>query len=130
MSIGTIVAFLAGLALFFSAIVVEAHHNGMNPVTALFMYLSIPGLAMVLGGTMASAFISYEARYVFLALKTMMRIFSSPSINRGLLKSEVGRVIRWGYTVQKAGLPALEAETKKLKSTDKFLAFGLDMVIA
>jgi chemotaxis protein MotA len=130
MSIGTVIAFIGGLALFFSAIIVEASHNGMGPFTALLMYFSLPGLAMVLGGTMASAFISYEARYVLLALKTMLRIFSSPSINRGLLKSEVGRVIRWGYTVQKAGLPALEAETKKLKSTDKFLAFGLDMVIA
>jgi chemotaxis protein MotA len=131
MSIGTIIAFVAGLALFVSAIIVEAVHGGsMGIAQALLMYFHMPALAMVLGGTMASAFISYEARYVWLALKTAIRIFSSPAINRGLLKSEVGRVIRWGYTVQKSGLPALEAETKKLKNTDKFLAFGLDMVIA
>lgn len=130
MSIGTIVAFVAGLLLFFSAIIIEAGHNGISPGTAVLMYVSLPGLAMVFGGTLASAFLSYEARYVWLALKTGARIFSSPSINRGLLKSEVGRVIRWGYTVQKSGLPALEAETKKLKNSDKFLAFGLDMVIA
>ncbi|MCD6074015.1 MAG: hypothetical protein K0Q70_898, partial [Rhodospirillales bacterium] len=76
MSIGTILAFLAGLLLFFSAIIVEASHNGMSPLTAIGMYFSMPGLAMVFGGTLASAFLSYEARYVWLALKTGARIFS------------------------------------------------------
>src|SRR3954465_9286088 len=109
MSLGTIIAFVGGLILFFGAIIVEAHDKTV--FEALIMYYHTPALVMVLGGSMASAFISYEARYVILALKTAARIFSSPSINRGLLKSEVGRVIRWGYTVQKSGIPALEAET-------------------
>jgi chemotaxis protein MotA len=122
MSIGTIISFLIGVSLFLGSILIATNN--------FWLFADVPSLVMVVGGTFASAFISFEARYVFLALKTMMRIFSSPAINRGLLKSEVGRVIRWGYTVQKSGLPALEAETKKLKNTDKFLAFGLDMVIA
>jgi len=122
MSIGTIISFLIGVSLFLGSILIATNN--------FWLFADVPSLVMVVGGTFASAFISFEARYVFLALKTMARIFSSPVINRGLLKSEVGRVIRWGYTVQKSGLPALEAETKKLKNTDKFLAFGLDMVIA
>lgn len=122
MSIGTVVGFLVGLMLFVGSILIAT--------TNLMLFVDAASVIMVVGGTFASAFISYEARYVFLALKTMMRIFTSPPINRSLLKSEVGRIIRWGYTVQKSGLPALEAETKKLKNTDRFLAFGLDMVIA
>ena len=47
-----------------------------------------------------------------------------------LLRAEGGRVLRWGYAVQKNGLPALDGEVKKLKDTDRFLAFGVDMVIA
>lgn len=122
MSIGTIIGLLIGLALFLGSIAIATDN--------FLLFVDLPSVIMVVGGTFSAAFISYEARYVFIALKTMLRIFSAPSINRGLLKSEVGRIIRWGYTVQKSGLPALEAETKKLKNTDKFLAFGLDMVIA
>jgi chemotaxis protein MotA len=128
MSIGTLAGALVGIGLILFAIFLEAHGRGFGE--ALLMYVHFGGLMIVLGGTMASAFISYEARYVIIAIKSAFRIYSAPPINRGLLKSEVGRVIRWGYTVQKSGLPALEAETKKLKNTDKFLAFGLDMVIA
>ena len=122
MSIGTIIGFVIGLFLFLGSILLAT--------TNVLLFWDLPSIVMVAGGTFASAFMAYEARYVLLALKTVFRIFTSPAINRGLLKSEVGRVIRWGYTVQKAGLPALEAETKKLKNTDRFLAFGLDMVIA
>lgn len=130
MSIGTILGALIGIALILLAIFQEALHTGRGFFEALMMYGHLGGFAIVLGGTMASTFICYEARYVILAIKRAFTIYSAPPINRGLLKSEVGRIIRWGYTVQKSGLPALEAETKKLKNTDRFLAFGLDMVIA
>jgi chemotaxis protein MotA len=85
---------------------------------------------MVAGGTLAATFISYEPRYVILSLKLILRIVMSPRIGRNVLKNEVGRVIRWAYTVQKNGIPALEAEAKKSTSDDKFLKFGIDMVIS
>lgn len=47
-----------------------------------------------------------------------------------MLKTEVGRVIRWAYTVQKNGVPALEQEAKKSVRGDKFLKFGVEMVIS
>ncbi|MCK5445687.1 MAG: MotA/TolQ/ExbB proton channel family protein, partial [Rhodospirillaceae bacterium] len=46
------------------------------------------------------------------------------------LKSEVGRVIRWAYTVQKRGVPALEQEANRAVRGDKFLKFGIDMVVS
>ena len=49
---------------------------------------------------------------------------------RGVAQSEVGRVIRWAYTVQKSGIPALESEAKKAVKGDKFLQFGIEMVIS
>ncbi len=122
MSIPTIIGFLGGVGLFLWAIVSSTDNY--------FMFLSLSSFVMVVGGTFASTFISYEARYVILSLKMMGKIFFSPPIGRNLLKSEVGRVIRWGYAVQKSGLPALEAETGKLKNADKFLSFGIDMVVS
>ncbi|MBT3915297.1 MAG: flagellar motor protein MotA [Rhodospirillaceae bacterium] len=122
MSVGTILGFIIGIGLFIGAIAVA---------TSDFMvFLNLPSLVMVVGGTLASSFISYEARYVLLSLKMIYRIVFAPQVSRNLLKSEVGRVIRWGYTVQKSGLPALEAEASKLKRTDRFMAFGVDMVIS
>jgi chemotaxis protein MotA len=85
---------------------------------------------MVAGGTLASTFISYEPRYVMLSLKLVWRIFFSPKVGRNVLKSEVGRIIRWAYTVQKKGIPALEQESKKAIQGDRFLKFGVDMVVS
>ena len=85
---------------------------------------------MVVGGTLAAAFISYEPRYVLMALKLIGRIVFSTKVGRNILKSEVGRVIRWAYTVQKSGIPALESESKKAVKGDKFLQFGVEMVVS
>ena len=52
------------------------------------------------------------------------------NVDANVLKNEVGRVIRWAYTVQKNGVPALEQEAKKAVRGDKFLRFGVDMVIS
>jgi len=85
---------------------------------------------MVAGGTMASTFISYEPRYVLLSLKLVWRIVFSPKVGRNVLKSEVGRIIKWAYTVQKNGVPALEAEAMKATRGDKFMRFGIEMVVS
>ncbi len=122
MSLGTILGFIVGIGLFIGAIFVATDN--------FLVFLNLPSLIMVVGGTLASAFISFEARYVLLSMRMIYRIVFSPQVGRNLLKSEVGRVIRWGYTVQKSGLPALEAEASKLKKTDRFMAFGVDMVIS
>ena len=47
-----------------------------------------------------------------------------------MLKSEVGRIIKGAYTVQKSGVPALEAEAMKATKGDKFLRFGVEMVVS
>ena len=55
---------------------------------------------------------------------------AAPEIGRNILKSEVGRIIKWAYSVQKNGIQALEQEAKKAAKGDKFVKFGLDMVIS
>ncbi len=94
------------------------------------IFLSFSSFVMVFGGTMSAAFISYEPRYVILSMKLIGKMMVSTKIGRGILKAEVGRVIRWAYTVQKNGIPALEAESKKAIRGDKFLNFGIQMVVS
>ena len=122
MSIGTILGFVSGIGLFIGAVLAET--------SDFAVFISLSSIIMVVGGASAAAFISYEARYVILALKGIINVISSPTVSRNLLKSEVGRVIKWGYAVQKSGLPAIEAEATKLKKTDPFLAFGIDIVVS
>lgn len=122
MSIATILGVVGALGLFFGSIIFSTDHY--------IIFLSGSSFVMVVGGTLASTFISYEPRYVWLSLKLIWRIVFSPKVGRNLLKSEVGRIIRWAYTVQKNGVPALEAEALKATKGDKFLRFGVEMVIS
>ena len=122
MSLATIFGVVGALGLFFGAIIFSTDNY--------IIFLSGSSLVMVVGGTLTSTFISYEPRYVWLSLKLIWRIVFSPKVGRNLLKSEVGRIIRWAHTVQKNGVPALEAEALKATKGDNFLRFGVEMVIS
>ncbi len=122
MSIPTILGFFASLALFAWAIASSTDHYAV--------FLDLPSIIIVLGGTMAATFIAYEARYVILSLKLILRIITAPRIGRTLLQAEVGRIIKWAYVVQKSGLPGLEAESAKAVKGDKVLRFGVDLVVS
>jgi chemotaxis protein MotA len=122
MSLTTIFGTLGALGLFLGAIIISTDNY--------VIFLSGSSFIMVMGGTLASTFISYEPRYVLLSLKLIWRIIFSPKVGRNVLKSEVGRIIKWAYTVQKNGVPALEAEAMKATRGDKFMRFGVEMVVS
>lgn len=122
MSITTIIGFVAGIALFLGSIYIATDNY--------LVFLDLASFVMVIGGTFASTFISYEPRYVYQAIRLMTSIFFAPRIQRGVLQGEVARCIRWGYVIQKNGLPGLEADCGKIKRQDPMLGFGVDLVIA
>lgn len=122
MSIVTVISMVAAFGLFIGAIIMSTDNY--------WVFVDLPSLIMVLGGTLSSTFMAYEPRYVLLSLKLILRVMASPKVGRNLLKSEVGRVIKWAYTVQKSGLPALEQEAKKAVAGDRFLKYGIEMVIS
>jgi len=121
-SFSTIISLLIAFGMFLGSIVWETDHY--------IIFLSVTSFIMVVGGTMAAAFVSYEPRYVILSLKLIGRILFTPKVGRDILKAEVGRMIRWAYIVQKGGPPALEAEASKAVRGDKFLKFGIEMVVS
>jgi chemotaxis protein MotA len=122
MSISTVLGVLVALGLFIGAVASQTDNY--------LIFANLASFVMVVGGTLAATFISYEPRYVLLSLKLIWRILFSPKVGRNVLKNEVGRVIKWAYTVQKNGIPALEAEAVKSTRGDRFLRFGVDMVIS
>lgn len=119
MSISTLIGVLVGFGLFLGAIALSTDN--------FIVFFSLPSLIIVLGGTLAAAFISFEARYVMSALRALGEIFRAPSMRRNMLNAEVGRVIRWGYLTQRGGVVALESEIKQ--DDDPFLRFGLELLV-
>lgn len=122
MSITTLSALLLTFGLFLGSIFTSTDNWSI--------FVSGASVVMVLGGTLGATFISYEPRYVILSLKLIGRIVFAPKVGRSVLKTEVGRIIRWAYAVQKNGPPALESEAAKAIKGDKFLKFGVEMVIS
>ena len=121
MSLNTLLGVIFGLGLVVLAIALATDN--------FLVFFSFPSFIMVVGGTFAATFISYEARYVMLSLRDMFRIMMVQRVGRNILNFEVGRIIRWGYVVQAKGPIALEQEVKKIKAEDPFLGFGVELVI-
>jgi chemotaxis protein MotA len=122
MSLPTLLGFIIGIVLFTFSIALATDNY--------LIFFHATGAMMVLGGTTAATFVAFEPRYVVQAFKVSFSIFFQHKVGRTILTGEVGRMIRWGYMVQKSGLPALEQDSKKVKEQDKFLAFGINLVIS
>lgn len=122
MSLTTVLGILLGFGLFVGSIVLSTSNY--------MLFLDFPSFIMVIGGTFAATFIAFESRYVLNALRVTASIMFVHRFSRSILTNEVGRVIRWGYIVQKGGLPGLEADARNLARQDRFLGFAIDLVIS
>ncbi|MBY0429737.1 MAG: MotA/TolQ/ExbB proton channel family protein [Rhodospirillales bacterium] len=122
MSLSTVLGFTFGLILFLGSIGLSTDNY--------WVFLEPHGFIMVVGGTLAATFVAFEPRYVIQAFRLCQSIFFAPRVGRNVLTHEVGRIIRWGYMVQKGGMPALEADARKLRDHDRLLSFGVDLVIS
>lgn len=121
MSLNTFVAVLVGFGLFIAAIALSTNNY--------LVFMSGAGIILVLGGTLASTFISYEYPYVVDGLRGILAAFKIDRRGRSRLNAEVGRVIRWAYLVQKEGIVSLDAEAKKTPGWDGgFLRFGVELI--
>lgn len=121
MSLNTFVAVLVGFGLFIAAIALSTDNY--------VVFMSGAAIILVLGGTLASTFISYEYTYVLDGLRGILGAFKIDRRGRTRLNTEVGRVIRWAYLVQKEGIITLDAEAKKTPGWDGgFLRFGVELI--
>lgn len=121
MSFGSLGGFFGGFGLMLATIMLSTDDWGA--------FVSVPSLLVVFGGTLASTFISYETKSCIAAFKDALGIFRPHKEGQAILKNEVGRIIRWGYIVQKNGLQGLEADAEGVAKQDPFLSFGIDLVV-
>jgi len=92
-------------------------------------FVDLPSIVMVVGGTLAAAFVGFQTRYAIFSLKEIPKLFAREKIGCDVLTVETGKIIRWGYLVKEHGMLALEREIKSAKHQDYYLNYGVELVI-
>lgn len=120
MSLATLAGIIFGFALVLGAI---AH--GTDDYSS---FLSLEGFFIVIGGSIANAFMSYQPQYVVQAFQAMIHIIYKPRATREGLNAEILRLIKWSYLVQAKGYAGLEGEIGP-KIKERLLRYGIDLVV-
>jgi chemotaxis protein MotA len=119
MSITTLLGLIIGIILFVGSVMISTDN--------VMMFLNLPSIIMVLGGTLANAFISYQGPYVLKALRSVYEILNHAKTNETILVKEAERVVEWSRIVASQGQVALEQHIKE-KGNDDLLCYGIQLV--
>lgn len=121
MSPYTIAGLLVGVGLFLLSIVLSTDNATI--------FLSIPSLTLVLGGTLANAFISYEPDSVLESLRDIGRMFGKNVVRANVVRDEARRVVEWSRVFQTHGIRGLENHLRETGTLDPLLKFGVKLVV-
>lgn len=119
-------ASVAGAALSF-ALLVGAIVLGTSNYLA---FLSLEGFMIVVGGTLAVAFMSYQANDVIEALRSLGLMFKKPVVTHENLHRDLIDVIAWARIMKDKGMRGLESKVDTDNIKDPFVRYGLDMVVS
>lgn len=98
--------------------------------TNYLAFLNIEGLMIVVGGTLAVAFMSYQANDVLDALRGIGMMFKRPFVTHETLHKDLTSVIAWARIYKEKGMKGLEDEADAQRIEDPFVRYGLDMVVS
>ena len=121
MSPYTIAGMVAGVGLFFGSIIALSGDA--------YFFVSLPSLLLVLGGTLANAFISYEPESVMTALRDIGRMFGRTVVRADVVRQEAVKVVEWARVFQTQGIRGLENHLRSTGSLDPMLEFGVKLVV-
>jgi len=121
MSLPSLLGVILGLLMIGVAVTLATN----NP----FIYLDLPALLIVLGGSIAAAFMGYHSRDVLTAFSAIGWMVKKPKSTREGLNTEIGRLIKWGYLVQQRGVNALENEIKSVAVNDPVIKYCIELVV-
>lgn len=115
MDFATIIGIISGLGLVVWAIL---SNSGLE------IFINIPSLAVVFGGTIAATFIAYPINEVLRVLAILKKAFFSKYDKPG---GQIKEMVEISTTARRHGILALDKELSKVK--DKFLKKGLQLVV-
>jgi chemotaxis protein MotA len=118
------IASMAG-AVFSFAMVIGAIAHGTSNFSA---FLSIEGFLIVCGGTLAVAFMSYQASDVVDALKGLGLMFKKATATHETLNRDLINILSWARVMKEKGLRGLENVVDD-GINDPFVRYGLEMVV-
>jgi chemotaxis protein MotA len=121
MSPYTIAGMLVGIGLFLLSIVLSTD----NAV----IFLSFPSFLLVMGGTLANAFISYEPDTVLDSLRDIGRMFGRTVVRADVVREEAVNVVEWARVFQTHGIRGLENHLRSSGDLDPMLDFGVKLVV-
>ncbi len=113
MDIATLIGIVRGFGLIVGSILLGG---------SLLSFLNVPGLLIVVGGTIAAALISEKLSVIVGAVKVALKAFLQPTL---AIEHTISRLVELANVMRKGGLPSLENE----KISDSFLAKGVRMAV-
>ncbi len=113
-------------ALFSISLIIGAVAHGTDNIRAFF---SLEGVLIVIGGTLAVAFMSYQASDVKEALKGLGLMFKKPTATHENLHRDLINVISWARVMKEKGVRGLENVVDE-GINDPFVRYGLEMVVS
>ncbi|UCF81897.1 MAG: MotA/TolQ/ExbB proton channel family protein [Desulfobacteraceae bacterium] len=114
MDIATVIGLFGGSVLIVSAIVLGG---------SAIMFLNIPGVLIVFGGTFAACFIKFSMADVINSIKVAMKAFT---FKMEPAEALIGKMIAYSKIAKKEGMIALEKEKPKDKFSAKALQYLSD----
>jgi chemotaxis protein MotA len=118
-------ASLAGAAFGF-ALIIGAILIGTSNYLAFF---NLEGIMIVIGGSLAVSFMSYQANNVMDALKGIGQMFRKATSTHENLHKDLIKILAWAKIVKDKGLRGLEDEIGEGDIDDAFVRYGLNMVV-
>jgi chemotaxis protein MotA len=122
LSLASIAGATFGLSLIVLAIVLGTHNY--------LGFLSLEGFLIVVGGSLAVAFMSFQANHVMEALKGIGLMFMRASATHENLHQDMIKIIAWAKIVKEKGLKGLENKVDLSQMKDQFVRYGLEMVVS
>lgn len=109
------------------ALLIGAIMHGTDNYGAFF---SLEGVLIVIGGSLAVAFMSFEAHDVVAALRAIGLMFRKAQATHENLHKDLIEIIAWAQIVREKGLRGLEDEFGSKRLKDPFVKYGLSMVVS
>jgi chemotaxis protein MotA len=113
------IASLIGTVLGFGIIAWTMHHEG-----GFAMYWNTPGMILVFGGVIASAFLAYPMQACLALPAVLKKVFLYPLPSP---LEEIERMAEYAVLARREGLLGLEEKTKEIR--DPFLSKGIMLVV-
>ncbi len=119
-SVSTLIGFSSVIGLFIYSV--------KTSTSNYFIFLNIPSLMLVLGGTLAATFVSYGAKNVFLSIGDIISLFLPSKYSQKALRLDIARFMEWNRMLRSQGITAIEESLTKNERKDNIIVQGIELL--